>query len=107
MLPPELQILAIELVALGIGYFWLYPGLGPLTNARATKLRLLRAALVVDGAAFLTVAALFWGAGTRFSLIVFETNWFIFFLITFVALDLPLSLWFMRRYGLTFDRDDP
>lgn len=103
---PELQVLAINAVALAVAYLLIYPALGPLTNTTATKLRIAKADAVVCTAALATVGALFWGSGTRFSLLLFEVNWFWFGLLTLVAMEIPLYLWFLRRHGLTQDLDD-
>ena len=58
---------------------------------------------------------LFWESNPRFSLVFFETNWFLFTLITYTILELPLfalyvkarGLWpEYRRRVLGFDRDN-
>jgi hypothetical protein len=105
-LAPELQILAINAAALATAYLGLYPGMGPLSNTRATKLRLMRADALVSVTALATAGALFWGTGTRFRLLLFDVNWFWFALATLLAMELPLMLWFFRRHGLTADLDD-
>jgi hypothetical protein len=103
---PELQILAINAGALAVGYSLIYPALGPLTNTRATKLRIAKADAGVGALALLTAALLFWDSGIGFSLFLFETNWFWFALLTLIGLEVPLALWFFRRHGLSLDGDD-
>lgn len=103
---PELQILAINAVALAVAYLLIYPALGPLTNTTATKLRIAKADAVVCTAALVTGGALFWGSDVRFSLLLFEVNWFWFGLVTLLVMEVPLYLWFFRRHGLTLDLDD-
>lgn len=103
---PELQILTVNALGLAVAYLWIYPGLGPLANTRAVKLRLAAADAAVLAVLLTTSGALFWGSGVPFRLLVIETNWFWFALATLVALDVPLTLWFVRRHGLTLDLDD-
>lgn len=103
---PELQVLAINAVALAVAYLLIYPALGPLTNTNATKLRIAKADAVVCAAALATVGALFWGSGVGFSLLFLEVNWFWFGLVSLVAMEMPLYMWFLRRHGLTLDMDD-
>ena len=103
---PELQILVINAVALCTGYLLIYPALGPLTNTTATKLRIARADAGVGALALLTAGVLYWDTGVPFRMILFETNWFWFSLLSLIAMELPLALWFFRRHGLTLDIDD-
>ena len=103
---PELQILAINAAALAVGYLLIYPALGPLTDTRATKIRIAKADAGVACVALLTAGLLFWDSGQSFRLLLFETNWFWFALPTLIAMEVPLALWFFRRHGLSFDLDD-
>lgn len=92
---PELQVLAINAACLAVAYLGIFPGLRPLTMGR-----LALADLGVGLVALGTVAALFWDSGVDFRLLVFDTNWFWFAVVTYVAMELPLSLWFLRRHGI-------
>lgn len=103
---PELQILAINAAALAVGYLLIYPALGPLTDTRTTKLRIARADAGVASVAIVTAGLLFWDSGQPFWLLLFETNWFWFALVTLIAMEVPLALWFFRRHGLSLDIDD-
>lgn len=103
---PELQILAINAAALAVGYLLIYPALGPLTDTRTTKLRIAKADAGVGSVALLTAGLLFWDSGIPFRIFLFETNWFWFALLTLVAMEVPLALWFFRRNGLSLDLDD-
>lgn len=103
---PELQILAINAAALATGYLGLYPGLVTGVARSAARWRVAAADAGVCAAALATSGALFWDSGQRFSLLLLETNWFGFALISLIALELPLGLWFLRRHGL-IDDDAP
>jgi hypothetical protein len=100
-MPPELQILAINATCLAVAYLGIFPALRPLTLQR-----LALADLAVGLTALGTAAALFWGSGQAFRLLILDTGWFWFALVTFVVMELPLFLWFMRRHGLNPDDDD-
>ncbi|KPQ08457.1 MAG: hypothetical protein HLUCCA12_01215 [Rhodobacteraceae bacterium HLUCCA12] len=92
---PELQILAINAVCLGVAYGFILPGL-----ARKTPRALALNDLAVSVVALFTAGALFWDSGQGFDLLVFDVNWFIFALVTFVAIETPLALHFLRRHGI-------
>lgn len=103
---PELQILVINATGLAVSYLLIFPSLGPLTNTRATHIRLFKADAVVLTALIATSGALFWGSGVEFRLVFMTVNWFWFALVTLIAMELPVYLWFRRRHGLTLDLDD-
>lgn len=90
---PEAQILTINAVCLAVGYGFILPaqlqrGPGALALADAG----------VGLCALITAGALFWGTGQGFRLPGFEVNWFVFALVTLVAMELPLAWWLLRRY---------
>jgi len=48
------------------------------------------------------------GFETRFSLIVFETNWIVFTLLLMVLLEMPIFSWFCAKWDIDlFGDDDP
>ncbi len=94
-LAPELRILILNAVVLGVAYFGLYPGFREKTLGR-----LMAADLVVTASVLLAAGALFAGTGTRFSLLFVPTNWLIFTLLTLLAMEMPLFLRFYRRWGI-------
>ena len=51
-------------------------------------------------------AALFWGSGTRFWMLLFTTNWAVFSLLTMQAMELPLFIWFCRKHGINIGGRD-
>jgi len=94
---PELQVLAINAGALAVAYLGIFPALRPLT-----LMRLALADLGVGLAALATSGALFWGSGTGFRLLLVEVNWFVFALLTLMAMEYPVLRWFARRNGIRF-----
>jgi hypothetical protein len=97
---PEAQILVINAICLGIGYFGIYPAL-----ARKSLLAVGIGDLCVSLVAIGTAGALFWGGGVEFRLLGIAMNWFAFSLTTLVAMGMPLFFWFARRHGIWPDGD--
>jgi hypothetical protein len=100
-MPPEAQILVINAVCLGVGYFGIYPAL-----AQKSLLALGIGDLIVTAVAIGTAGALFWGSGVEFRLLGIAMNWLAFSLTTLVAMGLPLFFWFTRRHGIGHDGDN-
>ena len=98
---PELTILIINAVFLAYAYLWAYPSL-PEKTWRAIMARDIAISLAALGVA----AALYWGRGERFSLVLFQTNWFVFSALTLMAMETPLFLRFAKKYGLTWEDPD-
>ena len=92
---PELVIIVVNLIFLGFAYLWVYPTLPELTLSA-----ILWRDLGVTAAALLVAALLFYGSGTRFSLLFFDANWAVFSIVSFSALDIPLFLKFARKHDL-------
>ncbi|SEW28995.1 hypothetical protein SAMN04488515_2054 [Cognatiyoonia koreensis] len=91
---PEAKIIAINLVLLGYAYFWAYPRLMNLTGTG-----LLWRDTVLTGVALTIGAFMFAGSGTVFSLVIFETQWFLFQLVSFAV----LQTFFFAGYALKND----
>lgn len=99
---PELKILILNAVIMGVAYFGIYPSrnITRVGQMMATDLGLTALSLLVAG-------ALFYGSGTPFSLILFQTNWAIFAIITLSLMEVPLFLWFCRRNGIDMTGGTP
>lgn len=95
MMAPELQILLINAVCLGVAYLFILPGL-----THKTLKALALSDLAVSVLALGTSGALFWGSGVAFSLLVAEVNWLVFALVTFAAMEVPLFMRFVRKHGI-------
>jgi hypothetical protein len=48
----------------------------------------------------------FFGTGQRFDMLSLELGWFGFTVGTFLLMELPLFVWYARRYGLSGLRED-
>lgn len=97
---PELQILILNAVILGVAYLGIYPSL-----EHKTLNRIMAIDVVLSALALLVAGAWFWGTGVAFSLLLFATNWAIFTIVTLFAMELPLFLWFARRHGINLFED--
>lgn len=93
--PPEAQILTINAAAVAVAYFGIYPSVRDLTMTKLSWMDLAVSALVLAAAGLL-----FAGTGTRFSAILLETNWWVFSILTYAAIEIPAGLWLMRRRDL-------
>ena len=68
---------------------------------------MLRNDLVLTLLVLITAGALFAGSGTRFSLILLDTNWLGFTLLTSMAMELPLFLWFCKKHDIDLTGGQP
>ena len=93
---PELQLLIVNAVILSVAYGGIYPSMKAVTYKR-----MVAADLALTALSLAVAAALFWGTGVSFSLILFEVNWFVFSFLTTLIMEWPLFYWFCRKHGLT------
>ena len=100
-LPPELQLLTINATILAVAYLGIYPTLRPITVSK-----MMRVDLVLSCLSLVVAGGLFWNTGTRFSLLLFQTNWAVFALVTMMVMEYPLARWFMRKHGLSMFDDE-
>jgi hypothetical protein len=99
--PPELQLLIINATILAVAYLGIYPSLRPITLARMRRVD-----VVLSCLSLLVAGGLFWDTGTRFSLLLFQTNWAVFALVTMMVMEYPLARWFLRKHGLSMFDDE-
>ena len=97
---PEQFVIVVNAVILAAAYFYVYPRF-----AGADLQRLAINDLIANTCALLVVGLLYGGTGQQFSLLVGEVGWFGFTIATFLLMELPLFIWYSRRYGL-FSRPD-
>ncbi|SFR40230.1 hypothetical protein SAMN04488005_1467 [Yoonia tamlensis] len=92
---PETQILALNLVILGVAYLGIYPSL-----QNKTMDRIMQIDLVLTALALIVSGALFWGTGVRFNLFFFQSNWAVFALVTSALIEVPLFAFFVKRHNI-------
>jgi hypothetical protein len=94
---PFLTILGLNAAAYGLAYLVVYPRLVGRDTGRMMRFDLILIAVIL-GIGYL----LFDGAGYRFSLILFDTNWVVFTIVTGAVIEIPLLLHYMARQGITW-----
>ena len=48
----------------------------------------------------------YWGTAIDFNLILFETNWFWFTIITYAVFETPFLIWYIKRHNVSFFIDE-
>jgi hypothetical protein len=100
-LSPEATILTINAVLLAFAYIWAYPNL-PEKRWQSIMWR----DAVISIAALVVAGLLFAGRVIAFNLVLFESNWIVFSIVTMLIMETPLFMWFARKYDLQFDETD-
>ncbi|MCB5198284.1 hypothetical protein SAMN05428995_10690 [Loktanella sp. DSM 29012] len=98
---PELTILVINAVFVGFAYGFAYPMLRVRTMNRLALFD-----LIIGSAALILAGLLYYGSGIRFSMILFDTNWLFFSLVTMALIEIIPATLYMRRHGISM-MDDP
>lgn len=98
---PELQILIINAVIIGLAYLGIYPGLQV-----KTLNRIMAVDLVLSGLALFVAGALFWGSGVDFNMLFFNANWAVFSVITLMVIEAPLFYLFAKKHNISLTGDD-
>lgn len=99
---PEVQILVLNGLILAVAYLGIFP-----TLEQKTLNRMMAIDFVLTGVALVVAGAWFWGTGVTFTLAFFETNWFMFTIVCFALLEIPLFLRFAKAHGIRLDgRED-
>lgn len=90
---PEAHILFINLVLVTITYLFIYPRFAgrDLNKLFLNDLAAMLIALLVSG-------VIFSGSRAEFSLLVFDTNWFWFCLLTYMIIETPFALRYIKKY---------
>jgi len=90
---PELILLTLNFIIISIAYLWVYPKVAGANLHKITVNDLIASitSLVVAG-------SLFWGSGYAFNMILFEANWFWFTLISYLIIEIPFLIWYLKHY---------
>ena len=97
---PETFILLTNAAILLCAYFIVYPRF-----AGSDLNRLALNDLAANAIAIAVAGFAFFGTGQRFDLLSLELGWFGFTVLTFLLMELPLFVWYVRRYGLSGSRE--
>ncbi len=98
---PEVQILILVGVILGVAYLGIFPSM-----EQKTLNRMMAVDMILSTIALTVAGALFWGTDIRFNLLLFDTNWFIFTIVSFALIEVPLFLQFAKVHGIKLNGDD-
>jgi len=94
-MPIELHCIGLIVVFYGVTYLLVYPRI---------KEKSLMALMRYDAVAMIMLLGMAWwlyaGSGLRFSLLFFQTNWFVFTLVMALLIEMPFTLWFCRKWGI-------
>ena len=98
---PELTVIGINLLITATAYLLLYPVVvGDSANKLVTY------DLLLTTLSLLIVGSLFWGSGTRFSLLIAESNWFWFSLVTYAVVETPLMFRYIKQRNMSLWPDE-
>lgn len=91
----ELSIVIINLVALAIAYLYIYP---KFAGNDVKKLAWLD--IAVGGLVLLILAPFNWGSPNDYTFFAFDTNWWIYAILSYALLELPLFFLYVKARGL-------
>lgn len=98
---PEVHILGLNLVFFTVCYWAIYPRMEPKTLRRMTMIDLVLIAVLLGIA-----GSVYMGQGVSFTLLFFETRWWVFTLVTALVVELPFFFWFCRKWGIDLNEWD-
>lgn len=92
---PAATIVLLNAITLTFCYFWMFPRV---VGKDLQKLALndVMASVVVISVA----ASLYMGRELTFSIMGIDLNWFWFTLISYFAMEVPFTLWYMMKYRI-------
>ena len=94
-MPVELHILGLIVVFFGVAYFTIYPRMEPKNVTRMVQIDVVLFAILL-----LIAGSVYFGKGMRFSLILFDANWWVFTIICASLIEIPFFVWFCRKWGI-------
>lgn len=91
----ELSIVIVNLAVLAIAYLYIYPKYAGNDVKRMAWLD-----TAVGGVALLVLAPFNWGSPSDYTFIAFDTSWWIFAILSYALLELPLFYFYVKARGL-------
>lgn len=91
----EISIVAVNLIALTTAYLYVYP-----KYAGNDLKRLAWLDTAVGGVSLLVLAPFNWGSPSDYTFIAFDTSWWIFAILSYALLELPLFYLYVKARGL-------
>ena len=94
-LEPETLLLALNGVILSLAYFLIYPRM---VGADISKL--MQSDLLATVTSVIVAGFVFWGTNLPFDLLLGEVNWFAFSVVTFLLMEVPFALWYLKKFDV-------
>jgi len=93
---PELSIIALNVIIIVLSYLMIYPKVvgGDLN-------KLLLNDLIASVMAIVVAGSVYWGSNVAFDTLVTTCNWFWFTLLTYTLLEIPVMLWYLKKYKIS------
>tara|TARA_E500000075_G_C6663037_1_gene162302 strand:- start:13 stop:309 length:297 start_codon:yes stop_codon:yes gene_type:complete len=92
-LAPETLLLALNGIILSLAYFLIYPRM---VGADINKL--MQSDLLATATSVIVAGFLFWGTNHPFDLLFGQVNWFAFSVVTFLLMEVPFALWYLKKF---------
>ena len=92
---PEISIVIAILVALAVAYLFVYPKFSQDNVSRMAWLD-----FVIYLPLLAILAPFYWGSADEFTFFAFDTSWWIFTILTYAVLELPLFYLYIKARGL-------
>ena len=92
----EMTVLLINATIMSFAYVWLYP---KVAGDDMQKIALYDA--IASMIALATTAYFFSGQAILFELFSMELTWFWFWLMSYVLVEVPLMMWYFKKYDVT------
>ncbi len=91
----EISVILLNCVIVLFGYFVIYP-----KTAGADFYKITISDIFLSATALAIVGFKYWELTQNFSLLFIEVNWFWFTLITYGLIELPIMLWYFKKYNV-------
>ena len=92
----EILVLLLNTIILVLAYSVVYP-----RTVGADIAKLLQSDLMATATSLVVAGFLFWGTNQQFDLLLGEVNWFAFSLVTFLLMEIPFALWYLKRFDIS------
>lgn len=93
MQSPEQTVLLLNVIVICLAYFFIYPRVAGNDFSKITKHDVIASCVVL-----ITSGSLYWNSSIEFNVLIGHVNWFWFTLITFGLIEIPVLLWYIKRY---------
>lgn len=98
---PELSVIALNTAVVLIAYFFVYP-----RYCGADFKKISNNDLIASLIPLFIVGSIFWGTDQAFSMILFSLNWFWFTVLTYLIIEIPLIVWYVKKYDVFSQNND-